>query len=224
MVIAVFLLAISLIMWVLPQQNVFQIGFAEMEVLFSIGPYVFMFLIPAITMRSFAEEKKSGTLELLLTKPINSIKIILAKFLACYLLVIISIIPTILYYYSIGQLGNPPFNIDTAGIIGSYIGLILLAGVFTAIGIFSSSISDNQISAFIVSIFGCYIIYSGFSALATIEIWYKFAETINQFGIAYHYTSISRGLIDSRDLTYFFGVIIFALFGTHLVLESRKWA
>jgi ABC-2 type transport system permease protein len=224
LVIGVFLVANGLFMWVLPDGNILDSGFAEMEVLFSIGPYVLMFLIPAVTMRSFAEEKKSGTLELLLTKPITEFEVILGKFFACYLLVIVSIIPTFIYYYSVGKLGNPEFNLDTAGIIGSYIGLIMLSGVFTSIGIFASSISDNQINSFIIAIVGCYVFYTGFSALATMEIWSNHADLIGQFGIASHYASISRGLIDSRDLVYFLGLISFALFGTRLVLESRKWA
>ena len=222
--IAIFLVANGLFMWVLPDGNILDSGFADMEILFSTAPFILMFLIPAITMRSFAEEKKAGTLELIFTKPITEFEVVFAKFAACYSLVIVAIIPTFVYYYSVGTLGNPAFNLDTAGIVGSYLGLIMLSGVFTAIGILASAISDNQISSFIVAIFGCYLLYTGFSAIASMEAWSKYADVISQFGISSHYSSISRGLVDSRDLVYFFGVIAFALFGTRLVLESRKWA
>ena len=224
LVISVFLIAISLFMWVLPGENILDNGFAVMDTLFTTGPYVFMFLIPAITMRSIAEEKKTGTIELLFTRPISDLEIVSGKFLAGFLLVIFSIIPTLIYYYSVYSLGNPVGNLDTPGIIGSYIGLIALAGVFTSIGILSSAASDNQISAFIISVFLCYIFYTGFSALASLDTWGKFSETINQMGIAYHYASISRGLVDSRDIIYFISVMLMCLFSANLVLSSRRWS
>jgi ABC-2 type transport system permease protein len=223
LVIGVFLVAIGFFMWILPTDNVLDGGFAEMEILFSTGPFILMFLIPAITMRSFSEEIKFGTIEILFTRPISDVEIILGKFLAGFILVVFSILPTLVYYYSIYYLGNPIGNLDSAGIFGSYIGLILLGGVFTALGIFASSTTDNQIVAFIVAIFLCYLFYTGFSALATFGFWGKNADFIHQIGISYHYTSISRGLVDSRDLIYFFSVILIALSSTHLLLGSRKW-
>ena len=138
-VIGVFLMGMGLLMWVFPDTSVLDYGYADMETLFSLGPYVFIFLVPAITMRSFAEEKKGGTMELLFTKPLTDWDIILGKFLASFLLVLFALIPTLIYYYSISALGNPTGNLDTPGIIGSYIGLSMLAGVFCAIGIFASS-------------------------------------------------------------------------------------
>lgn len=224
LVISVFLVAIGLFMWVLPGDNVLDNGFADMETLFSTGPFVFMFLIPAITMRSFAEEKKAGTMELLFTRPLSDADIIAGKFLAGYTLVLFSIIPTFIYYFSVYKLGSPQGNLDTAGIVGSYIGLILLGGVFTAVGILSSSISDNQIVSFISAVFLCYLFYTGFSALSLLPFWGNNADLVNRLGIAYHYASVSRGLIDSRDVLYFLSVIGVALSTTYVIIGSRKWA
>lgn len=219
----VFLISIGLFMWVLPEENVLDSGFASLEVLFSNAPYVLLFLIPAITMRSFAEEKKNGTLELLFTKPLRDIDIVIGKFLAGFTIAILTILPTLVYYFSVSSLGNPVGNLDTSGIIGSYLGLIMLSGVFVAIGILSSSISENQIVAFIISVIFCYLFYTGFSSLAGLEALKPLAEIVTQMGIAYHYNSISRGLVDSRDLVYFFSIIALTLAGTRLVLASRKW-
>ena len=222
-VIGVFLTAIGLLMWVFPETNVLDYGFADMDTLFSFGPYVFLFLIPAITMRLFAEEKKTGTLELLFTRPLSDWQIILGKYFAGFLLVVFSLVPTIIYYFSIYKLGQPEGNIDTAGVIGSYIGLFLLGGVFTAIGIFSSSITENQIVAFILAVFLCFFFYTGFSSLANIDVWGNASIYLEQLGISYHYTSLSRGLIDLRDVAYFISVIAFMLLLTNLKLGSRKW-
>lgn len=222
-VISVFLLSIGLLTWVFPETSVLEYGFASMDTLFSFGPYVFMFLIPAITMRMFAEEKKSGTLELLLTQPLTEWNIILGKYFSGFLLVIFSLLPTIIYYFSLYQLGNPVGNIDTAGVAGSYIGLVLLGGVFTAIGLFASSISENQIVAFIVAVFLSFILYSGFGSLAAIDVWGRFSLALEQLGILYHYNSLSKGLLDSRNLIYFFSVAVVMLMLTHLILKSRKW-
>src|SRR5690606_16712245 len=144
-VIGVFLTGIGLLMWVFPETSVLEYGYADMETLFTLGPYVFIFLIPAITMRSFAEEARGGTLELLLTKPLTDWDIIIGKFLACFLLVLLSLLPTLIYYASVYALGNPPGNIDTPAVIGSYAGLALLGAVFCSIGIFASALSTNQI-------------------------------------------------------------------------------
>ncbi len=222
-VIGVFLTAIGLLMWVFPETSVLDYGFADMDTLFSFGPYVFLFLIPAITMRSFAEEKKSGTIELLFTSPVTRFQIIFGKYLAGFALVLISLIPTIIYYFSIRNLANPIGNIDTAGVIGSYIGLALLGGVFTSIGIFTSSITENQIISFILSVFTCFILYTGFSSIAGISTWSGSATTIEQFGILYHYIAISKGLLDSRNLIYFLSVISIMLLLTNLSLASKKW-
>jgi ABC-2 type transport system permease protein len=222
-VIGVFLIGMGLLVWVFPDTSLLDYGYADMGTLFSLAPYVFIFLIPAITMRSFAEEKKAGTMELLLTKPLTNWDILLGKFFACFLLVLFSLLPTLIYYVSIHQLGNPPGNIDTPGIIGSYVGLILLGGVFCSIGIFASSITPNQIVSFIVAAFLCFIVYTGFDSIAMLDSVKDYALTVRQWGITYHYESISRGLLDSRDLIYFLSVTWLILFLTRIILAARTW-
>ena len=223
LVIGAFLTVIGLFMWFFPETSVLEYGYADMDTLFSMGPYVFIFLIPAITMRSFAEERKAGTLELLMTKPLRDWDIILGKYLAGFALVLVSLLPTLLYYVSVYQLGNPPGNLDTAGIAGSYIGLALLGAVFCAAGILASSITPNQIVAFIVAAFLCFVLFSGFDSLATLDVWSANTLVIRQLGILYHYESLSKGLIDSRDLLYFGSVIFLLLSITKLIIGSRQW-
>ncbi|MEQ9250132.1 MAG: gliding motility-associated ABC transporter permease subunit GldF [Cytophagales bacterium] len=223
LVIGVFLLITGLFLWVFPQSSILNTGFSNMDSLFVIAPYVFLFLIPAITMRAFAEEKKSGTIEFLLTKPVSDYQIIIAKYLANLTLVLFSIAPTLIYYYSVYQLGNPVGNINSAGIAGSYIGLIFLCAVFTSIGLFASSLTQNQITAFVLAVFLSFLIFEGFQSLSEINVWGKASVIISKLGIAHHYNSISKGLIDSRDLLYFISVIILMLSGTKLILDSRKW-
>jgi len=223
LVIIIFLTAVGLFVWVFPDTNVLDYGFADLSSLFSLAPYIFMFLIPAITMRTFAEEKKTGTMELLLTKPLTDWDIILGKYLSSLFLVVIALLPTLIYYYAIYQLGNPKGNVDSAGVFGSYIGLILLGAVFTAIGTFASSISENQIVSFVIAVFLCFLLYAGISALASLVIWGGAAYVISQLGLDYHYNALSKGLIDSRNVLYFLSVIFVALSATKLVLGSRKW-
>ncbi|WP_299701153.1 gliding motility-associated ABC transporter permease subunit GldF [uncultured Pontibacter sp.] len=222
-VIMVFLVAIGMFMWVFPESNVLDYGFADMQTLFNMAPWLFLFLIPAITMRTFAEEKREGTIELLLTKPISDLQLILGKYFAALLLALFALIPTLIYYYTIYELGNPQGNVDSAAVVGSYLGLVFLAGVFTAIGVFASSVSDNQIISFVIAIFLCYIIYAGFELIASIPVWGGYGYFISQLGIEYHYTAISKGLIDSRDVLYFLSVIAIMILSTKLVLSSRKW-
>jgi ABC-2 type transport system permease protein len=222
-VISVFLAGVGLLTWVFPETSILDYGFADLGVLFSFAPYVFMFLIPAIAMRSFAEEKRSGSLEMLLTKPLTDFQIIMGKYLAGFLLVLFAILPTLIFYFSVYRLGNPMGNIDSAGVTGSYIGLALLGGVFMSIGIFSSSITQNQIVAFITAVFLCFILYSGFSSLAQISTLGGWSLALEQMGILYHYQSMSKGLLDTRNLIYFLSVIAIMLMMTNLVLKSRKW-
>lgn len=222
-VIIVFLTGIGLFMWVFPEFSVLEYGFADMNTLFIMAPYVFMFLIPAITMRTFAEEKKDGTIELLLTKPLTDWQIILGKYFSSLVLVLFALIPTLVYYYSVYSLGDPEGNIDSAAVAGSYIGLFLLGAVFTAIGIFSSVISTNQIVSFIVAVFFCFIVYQGFLYVSRIEALGEAAGLVEQFGIAYHYDALSKGLIDSRDVLYFLSIVFLMLLLTRLILGSRKW-
>jgi ABC-2 type transport system permease protein len=221
LVIGVFLTGIGLLLWVFPETSVLDYGFADMDTLFSMAPYVFIFLIPAITMKSFAEEKKMGTMELLLTKPLSDWDIVLGKFAASFSLTLVALLPSLIYYFSISNLGNPVGNIDTAGIIGSYVGLSLLALVFCAIGILASSLTVNQIVSFILAAFLCFIFYTGFDSLAMLSE--SFALTIKQFGILYHYEALSKGLIDSRDVIYFLSVAGLMLLGAKTVIGSRQW-
>jgi ABC-2 type transport system permease protein len=201
---------------------VLDYGYADLQTLFNIAPWIFLFLIPAITMRTFAEEKKAGTMELLLTRPLTDGQILGGKFLACLLLTLLALLPTLLYYYSVYQLGNPVGNIDSAATVGSYLGLALLAGVFVAMGVFASAITRDQIIAFLVAVVGCFLVYSGFDSLASVFDGSP-AYYISQLGIAAHYRDISKGLIDSRDLTYFFSLMAGLLLATRLVLQSRNW-
>lgn len=155
-VIVVFLLVTGLFMWVFPDYSLLAYGYATLDQLFIIGPWIFMFLIPAITMRFFSEEKRTGTLELLFTKPVSDFQIIAGKYLAAFVLVVFSVLPTLVYFLSIYLLAEPVGNVDSAGIVGSYIGLLLLGGTFVAIGLFASSLTDNQIVAFILGLFLCF--------------------------------------------------------------------
>jgi ABC-2 type transport system permease protein len=222
-VMSVFLVSIGLLTWVFPETSVLDYGYADMFTFFSVSPYVLLFLVPAITMRSFAEEKKTGTIELLLTKPLTDWDIIIGKYLACFYLVLISILPTILYYFSIVALGNPVGNIDSSSVIGSYIGLILLAAVFCSVGIFSSAITNNQIISFIVAAFLCYLFFAGFDSIALFDVWRNSALFIKQLGIQYHYESLSRGMIDSRDVLYFLSLVGLMLLLTRTTLRSGSW-
>lgn len=222
-VIGVFLVAIGLLFWIFPETSVLEYGYADMFSFFAMAPFVFIFLVPAITMRSFAEEKKAGTMELLLTKPLTDWDIILGKFTACFLLVLLALAPTVIYYFSLSALGNPPGNIDTPGVIGSFIGLALLGGVFCAVGIFASSITANQIVSFILGSFLCYFLYNGFESLALLNVWSSGALLIKQFGLLYHYDSLSKGVLDSRDLIYFLSVIALMLLITRITVGQRSW-
>ena len=222
-IIVLFLVIMGMFMWVLPDTSILNYGFAEMNSLFSTAPFIFMFVIPAITMRMFAEEKKTGTIELLMTKPVSDWDIIIGKYLSSVFLVALVLLPTIAWYFAIYELGSPIGNIDTAGVIGSYLGLFLLGAVFSSIGIFASSITDNQIVSFIVGVFICYIFHSGLTALSSLPFWGSWAETVDSVGVSYHYNAMSKGLIDSRDVFYFLSVIFVMLSSTQVVLGSRKW-
>lgn len=233
-VMAAFLTAMGLLLWVFPDTNVLDYGFADMSTFFYFAPYVFMFLIPAITMRSFAEEKRTGTIELLLTKPLREWEIILGKFFASWALVLLTLLPTLVYYYSLDVLGTVPIrspqgevllseNIDAAGIFASYIGLLLLGGVFCAIGLLSSSLSRDQITAFVIGVFLCFTLFIGFSSIAKIRETADWAFYVMQMGIDYHYYGMSKGLIDLRSAVYLLSVAALMLLFTKLIINSRKW-
>ncbi len=226
--IGVFLVLLGLFLWVLPSDstggaNIMDNAFANIDGLFIMAPFVYLVLIPAITMRSFSEEKKTGTLELLYTRPISDLQIVLAKYFAGLFLVFISLIPTLLYYYSVHQLGNPKGNIDTGGMWGSYIGLFMLGAGFVSIGIFASAISENQVISFILALLLCFVCYNGFDFIAS-SGWFGSKDwLVYKLGINNHYMSLSRGVVDTRDLIYFISLITVFVFLTRFVLERRKW-
>lgn len=221
--IVVFLLVTGLFVWVFPDTSILEYGFASMDSFFGIAPWIFLFLIPAITMRSFSEENKSGTIELLVTRPITELQIILGKYFAGLMIVVLAILPTLMYYVTVYQLGAVKGNIDTGAVIGSYIGLLFLAASLVSIGIFASSLSDNQIVAFIVAVFISFICYAGFDSFSKLDLFGKVDNIIASIGINEHYQSMSRGVLDSRDAIYFIGFISFFVLLTRMVLESRKW-
>lgn len=224
LVIIFFITTTGLFMWVFPgDMNLLDGGYSNIDTLFVLAPWVFMFLIPAITMRSFAEEKKSGTIELLLTLPLKDIQIILAKYFAGIILVLFSLIPTLFYFFSVYKLGNPQGNIDQSGMWGSYFGIFFLAAGYTSIGIFSSSITDNQIIAFILGIFLCFFFFIGFESISSLDLFSSIDHIILGLGINEHYISMSRGVIDTRDMLYFISLSIFFIMLTKTSLESRKW-
>lgn len=222
-VVGVFLTAIGLLMWVFPETSVLDNGFADLETLFSLGPYVFIFLIPAVTMRSLAEERKLGTMELLQTKPLTDWDILLGKYFASVVLVICALVPTLVYYYTVYALGNPAGNVDSSGTAGSYIGLLLLGSVFCAIGTLASALTNNQIVSFLVAAFLCFLFYAGFDSISAVPLLGDASLFIKQLGILYHYESLSRGLIDSRDVIYFVSLSAAFLLTTKTTLGSRSW-
>lgn len=223
-VIGVFLMILGLVMFVFPDTSLLNFNYATLGQLFEIGPMIFVFLIPAITMRSFAEEQQAGTIELLATRPVTSLQIIMGKYLASLLLLAFALLPTGLYYYTVYQLGSPPGNLDSGAILGSYIGLFFLAGAFAAIGLFASSLSGNQIVAFLLAAFLCFFLYWGFDFLSRLPVFAgKMDDVVQMFGIDYHYNSISRGLVDTRDIVYFISVIALFIMMTMVSLERRKW-
>lgn len=222
-VIIVFLLIIGLFTWVFADGNILEQGYASLDTLFFMAPWIFVFLISAITMKSFSDEINQGTFEILSTKPITDFQIIIGKFLAAVCLVAFSVLPTLLYFYSVYQLGLPKGNIDMGATWGSYIGLILLGSCFASIGIFASAATSNQIVAFVLSMFLCFFFYVGFQQLSNLSLFGDWDSLVQNFGIQYHYDSISRGVVDSRDLVYFGSLMAFFLGLTYIILDSRKW-
>lgn len=224
-VIIVFLTIIGLIMWVFPgDMNILNNEYASLGPLFTIAPWVFMFLIPAVTMRLFADENKSGTIELLLTKPLTDLQIIGAKYLAGFILVLFSLLPTLVYFLTIYQLGAPVGNLDIGGMWGSYLGLLFLASGFVAIGLFASSLTDNQVIAFIIAVFISFFVYIGFDFISSLDLFGSVDLLIIKLGINEHYSSMSRGVIDSRDALYFLSLIAFFFMLTKLKISARNWS
>lgn len=223
LVIGLFLVVNGLFLWVFRgEYNILDSGFANLEPFFTLSPWIFLFLIPAITMKSFSEEIRQGTLELLLTKPLSTGQIVLGKYFAAVLLILLALVPTLMYVVTIYNLSKPEGNLDFGVILGSYAGLILLGGCYAAIGIFASILSPNQIVSFILSVFLCFICFFAFDALANLGSFNLGAFGIEDLGLREHYKSISRGIIDTRDLIYFFSFILFFLAVTKFSLSNKK--
>jgi ABC-2 type transport system permease protein len=223
-VILVFLLINSLFMWVFPGEwNIFEGGYAGLDTLFFLSPWVFLFLVPAVTMRMIAEEKRLGTIELIYTRPVSERGIIWGKYLASILLVFLALFPGIIYYVSVYILGETPGNLDRGGTIGAFIGLFFLASVYASAGLFASSLTDNQVVAFIFSVLLCFFLFMGFDSLAYLPGLKKMDEFVILLGINEHYKSLSRGVIDVKDAVYFISVALIFIEATRLVLLSRKW-
>ena len=223
-VLFLFLGLMGLLLWVVPDYSILDSNYASLDALFDLAPMVFMLLIPAITMRSMAEETQTGTIELLVTRPLSDWQIVGGKFLASLTLVLLALLPSLVYYFSVYQLGAPKGNLDSGGIIGSYIGLFCLAAVFCAIGIFASALTSNQIVSFILATFLCFFTYLVFDLLSKLPIFFgKTDDIVQKLGIAHHYNSISRGVVDTRDLIYFGSVVVLFLSAAVLVLSKTRW-
>ncbi len=219
-----FLIINGLVIWVFPgSMNVLDSGYSTLDTLFTIAPWVFIFLVPAITMRTFAEEKKNGTIELILTRPISDIKLVLGKYFASVLLVLLILIPSLIFFVSIYLLGSPVGNIDTGGTWGSFIGLFFLAAGYASIGVFASSFTDNQIVSFLLAIVISLFVFTGFDAIASLGIFSDFKYFLVQLGINEHYSSMSRGVIDTRDVVYFVCLSSLFIIATRIKIQSRKW-
>jgi ABC-2 type transport system permease protein len=220
--IVVFLLLNGLFLFVFPDTNILDFGFATLDKFFELAPWILLLLIPAITMRSFADEYKSGTFEILQTKPLSRWQLVTGKYFGSLGVVLIALVPTVIYAISVQQLSTPQGGIDTGATIGSYIGLIFLAAVFVAIGIGCSSLTNNAVVAFIAGAFLCFLLYSGFNAVSRIPALESGPDYyIEMLGIDFHYRSVSRGVVDSRDIIYFLSVIIFFLIFTNRNLLKR---
>lgn len=220
----VFLIINGLFIWVFPGElNILDSGYATLDSLFIIAPWVFLFLIPAITMRTFSEEKRTGTIELLLTRPITEMQLIFGKFLAAVVLSILILIPALVFFVSVYMLGNPVGNIDIGGTWGSFIGLFFLASAYSAMGIFASSLTQNHIVSFIIAMLLCFFMFIGIESMASLYLFKKLQYLLVSFSIDEHYRSLSRGVIDSRDVVYFVGLVAIFLMITRTVIQNRRW-
>jgi ABC-2 type transport system permease protein len=222
-VVGIFLLLTGLFLWIIHgSYNILDAGYANAEGLFYLAPWLFLFLCPAVCMRLFAEEKQTGTWEMLITKPISTAQIVLGKYFAALTLVVIALIPSILYYFSVAWLAEPFWNVDAGAFWGSFIGLLFLAADYVAIGIFASSITRNQIVAFIVAVVICFFMFYGFALIASFFNHAQVIQNVENVGINTHYKSISRGVFDSRDVAYFILIAIIFIFLTKLNLNLKK--
>lgn len=215
MVVGLFLVLNGLFLWVFKGPfNIFDYGFADLSNFFLLAPWVFLFLIPAITMKSFSEEKKLGTLELLFIKPLSIWQTVLGKFLGTFVLALIALIPTLLYVYTVSELGTIKGNLDMGLVLGSYFGTVFLMACYTSIGLFASTLSENQIVAFIIGLVLCFVFYYGFEGISTLVTSGRSSYSWQVLGMKYHFESIARGVLDTRDLIYFLSVTLFFLFLT----------
>lgn len=218
-----FITITGLVLWFFPDYDILSYGYATLESFFTLAPILFLFIIPAITMRLFSEEKQMGTLEWVFTKPFSDRDILLGKYFASLFIIIVALIPTLIYYFSIYQLGYPKGNIDNGGVMGSYLGLILLASAFCSIGLYCSSITANQIVAFILAAVLCAFFFWGFDLVSKFSsLEGRFDYFLKNIGISYHYDSISRGVLDTRDFIYFVSITFLFLYLTYFQLEKRK--
>jgi ABC-2 type transport system permease protein len=223
-VIIVFLLINSLFMWIMPGEwNILDNHYAGLDTLFFLSPWIFMFLVPAVTMRTIAEEKRMGTIELIYSRPVTEREIVYGKFWASVTLVLLALLPGIIYYISVYKLGETPGNLDKGAALGSFIGLFFLASVYASAGIFASSLTDNQVIAFILAVFICFILFAGFDSFAYLPGLKKLDEFVVNLGINEHYKSISRGVIDLRDVIYFAALAAFFNEATRFHLKSLRW-
>lgn len=221
LLIGVFLLLTGLVVWVLPDYSILDSGYASLESLFNLAPYVFLVLVPAVCMRSIAEERKEGTFDLLLSRPIGLFQLILAKFFAVVAIVGLSILPTVIYAFSVYILGAPVGNLDLGATMGSYLGLFLLASAFSAIGIFASSGTKNQVLALVMAVLGSLFFFIGFDLIANMPLFQTIEHALRGVGIQSHYEAISRGVLDTRDLLYFISLISVFLALAYVVLSIK---
>ena len=218
----VFLIACSLFLWVIPEYSILGYGYAAMDRFFEIAPWLLLLLVPAVTMRSFADEFRTGTIEWLSTKPVTDVEIILGKYLATLALIVFALLPTLVYVYTIYNLALPDNAPDAGAIMGSYAGLVFLAATFASVGVFCSSLTSNQVVGFLISLISCYFLYTGFERLSHLpDLAQGIDYYLSMVGMEFHYNSISRGLIDSRDVIYFLSVIILFIALTRFSLRSR---
>ena len=221
--IILFLLVNALFLWIFSGDfNLLDFGFANMDSFFMLSPIIFLIFIPAICMRLFSEEFRSGTMENLLTKPIALWNVVFSKFLAANVLVLLAIFPTLIYFFSIYFLGETIGNLDIGGIMGSYLGLFMLSSAFIGIGIFASSISPNQVVAFLIAIVCNAIIYYGFDVLSSISFLQNWDLYISNLGIASHFSRMSKGVIDSRDILYFLSVCFLFLMLSKTTIQLKR--
>ncbi|MEO1218967.1 MAG: ABC transporter permease [Bacteroidota bacterium] len=221
-IVGFFLVLMGLLLWVFPTTNLLDTGYADLRPFFEIAPYVLMFLVPAITMALLAEERKLGTWEILRTSPLSVSQIIWGKYLASLLIILLTLLLTSVYYFSVYQLASPVGNVDTAVTLGSYIGLAWVGAAFAALGLGTSTLTESQLVACLLSVLLCFLLYQGFDAWTTLQTWKRYSLVLAQLGIHYHYQALSKGVIDLRDVAYFLSLIILTLLTSRWILLRKR--